>query len=322
MANYFTTKQKDGNLIWNNMNYIQQAYKGKNEPWMFFLTVFLVSGLFIFNIGFFLFYGGEIDVVEEQKKLMELIPSKNFWLAVNLLPFVILLGLLFVLVKYLHQRSILSLTTARNKIDWSRIMFSFALVVGITLITFAISYYLQPDLVKLQFDPVKFAVLFLISLLMFPIQIALEEYLFRGYLMQHIGIYIKNAWFPLILTSILFGIMHGANPEVAKIGWITMVFYIGTGLLLGIMTLMDDGLELALGFHFGNNLMAAILVTSSWSALQTDAIFIYTSEENTNTILDIILPVLMVYPLILYIMAKKYKWKNWKDKLFGSILEA
>jgi len=322
MANYFTTKQKDGNLIWNNMNYIQQAYKGKNEPWMFFLTVFLVSGLFIFNIGFFLFYGGEIDIVEEQKKLMELIPSKNFWLAVNLLPFVILLGLLFVLVKYLHQRSILSLTTARNKIDWSRIMFSFALVVGITLITFAISYYLQPDLVKLQFDPVKFAVLFLISLLMFPIQIALEEYLFRGYLMQHIGIYIKNAWFPLILTSILFGIMHGANPEVAKIGWITMVFYIGTGLLLGIMTLMDDGLELALGFHFGNNLMAAILVTSSWSALQTDAIFIYTSEENTNTILDIILPVLMVYPLILYIMAKKYKWKNWKDKLFGSILEA
>ena len=115
--------------------------------------------------------------------------------------------------------------------------------------------------------------------------------------------------------------MHGANPEVAEMGMITMVFYIGTGLLLGIMTLMDDGLELALGFHFGNNLMAAILVTSKWSALQTDAIFIYTSEEATNTISEIVLPVLIVYPIILLILSKKYGWKNWKERLFGSILE-
>lgn len=303
------------------MDYIQQAFKGKNETWMFFLTVFLVSGLFIFNIAFFIFFGGDIDIAEEQKKLLELVPSKNFWLAVNLVPFVILLGLLFLLVKFLHQRSLLSLTTARSKIDWCRVIFSFSLVVIITLITFAISYYVDPDLVKLQFDPIKFTILLIISLLLFPIQIGLEEYLFRGYLMQHIGFYVRNKWFPLILTSVLFGVMHGANPEVAKIGPITMIFYIGTGLLLGIMTLMDDGLELALGFHFGNNLLAATLVTSSWSALQTDAIFIYTSEEAANSTLEIILPVLIVYPIILLIMAKKYGWKNWKDKLFGSILE-
>lgn len=303
------------------MDYIQQAFKGKNETWMFFLTVFLVSGLFVFNIIFFIFFGGDIDIAEEQKKLLELVPSKNFWLAVNLIPFVILLGLLFVLVKFLHQRSLLSLTTARSNIDWNRVLFSFSLIVIITLIAFAISYYVDPDLVKLQFDPIKFTILLIISLLLFPIQIGLEEYLFRGYLMQHIGFYVRNKWFPLMLTSVLFGVMHGANPEVAKMGLITMVFYIGTGLLLGIMTLMDDGLELALGFHFGNNLLAATLVTSSWSALQTDAIFIYTSEEAANSTSDIILPVLIVYPIILLIMSKKYGWKNWKDKLFGSILE-
>ncbi len=302
------------------MNYIQQVFKGKNETWMFFLTVFLVSGIFIANIVFFIFFGGDIDLVEEQKKLLELVPSKNFWLAVNLAPFVILLGLLFILVKFLHQRSILSLTTARDKVDWGRVAFSFSLIVIITLITFSISYYADPGLIKLQFDPVKFTILLIISILLFPIQIGLEEYLFRGYLMQQIGFYVRNKWFPLILTSVLFGVMHGANPEVAEMGLITMVFYIGTGLLLGIMTLMDDGLELALGFHFGNNLLAAILITSSWSALQTDAIFIYTSEEATNSILEIILPVLVIYPIILLIMAKKYGWKNWKDRLFGSIL--
>jgi uncharacterized protein len=303
------------------MDYIQQVFKGKNETWMFFLTVFLVSGLFVFNVIFFIFFGADIDVAEEQRKLLELVPSKNFWLAVNLSPFVILLGLLFILVKFLHQRSLLSLTTARSKIDWSRVLFSFSLIVIITLITFAISYYMEPGLIKLQFDPLKFTILLIISLLLFPIQIGLEEYLFRGYLMQHVGFYARNKWVPLILTSVLFGVMHGANPEVAEMGSITMVFYIGTGLLLGIMTLMDDGLELALGFHLGNNLLAALLVTSSWSALQTDAIFIYTAEEATNSVSEIILPVLIVYPIILLIMSKKYGWKNWKDRLFGSILE-
>ena len=118
-----------------------------------------------------------------------------------------------------------------------------------------------------------------------------------------------------------FGLAHSANPEVAEMGYLVMIFYVGTGLLLGIMTLMDDGLELALGFHLGNNLMAALLITSDWSALQTDAIFRYTAEEATNTVAEIIMPVFIVYPIILLILAKMYKWTNWKDKLFGKVEE-
>lgn len=303
------------------MNYIQQAYKGENKVWMFIITTILVAGLFIGNLVFFLFFGDSIDVVEEQKKLMELIPSKNFWLAVNLIPFAVLLGLLFLLVKYMHQRSIKSLTTARKKIDWSRTAFAFFLIVGITIVTFAISYLVDPSEIELQFDPVRFTILLIISLILFPLQIGLEEYLFRGYLMQHIGLFAKNKWVPLLVTSVLFGVFHGANPEVAEIGYVVMVFYIGTGLFLGIMTLMDEGLELALGFHFGNNLLAAILVTANWSALQTDAIFKYTGEEPPSAVFEIIMPVLVVYPILLFIFAKKYNWNNWKNKLFGKIVK-
>ncbi len=301
------------------MNYIQQAYKGENKVWMFIITTILVAGLFIGNLVFFLFFGDNIDVSEEQRKLLELIPSKNFWLAVNLIPFAVLLGLLFLLVKYMHQRSIRSLTTARKKIDWSRAAFSFFLIAGITVVTFGISYYADSSEIEIQFDPVKFSILLLISLILFPLQIGLEEYLFRGYLMQHIGIFARNKWVPLIVTSVLFGVFHGANPEVAEIGYVVMVFYIGTGLFLGIMTLMDGGLELALGFHFGNNLLAAILVTANWSALQTDAIFRYTGEEPPSAMFEIVLPVIIVYPLLLFIFAKKYQWTNWSDKLFGKV---
>lgn len=145
--------------------------------------------------------------------------------------------------------------------------------------------------------------------------------MFRGYLMQHIGVIVKNRWFPLILTSILFGIMHSANPEVAEIGYFKMmIFYVGTGLLLGIMTLMDEGLELALGFHFGNNLLAALLITSDWSALQTDAIFKNTAEQGISSVTEIIAPVLIVYPIMLLILSKKYGWTNWKERLFGKVV--
>lgn len=301
------------------MNYLQQAYKGENDAWKVILTVLVVTGIFIGNLIFFLFFSDGIDMVEEQKKLLEFIPSKNFWLAFNLLPFAFLLLFLFLFVKFLHKRSLKSLTTGRDKIDWSRSVFSFTLIVVITLALFAYSYYSDPSQIELQFDPLKFTILVVVSLILFPLQIALEEYLFRGYLMQQIAIVVKNRWFPLIVTSILFGVLHGANPEVAEMGSIVMVFYIGTGLLLGIMTLMDDGLELALGFHLGNNLMAALLITSKWSALQTDAIFIYTAEEASNQISEILIPVLIVYPIILFILAKKYKWKNWKTNLLGNV---
>jgi hypothetical protein len=166
---------------------------------------------------------------------------------------------------------------------------------------------------------VKFAILLIISLILFPFQIGFEEYVFRGFLMQQIGVALKNKWMPLIITSVLFGVAHSANPEVAEMGYIVMIFYIGTGVLLGVMTLMDEGLELALGFHLGNNLMAALLVTSDWSALQTDAIFKYTSEQASQTIGEILVPVLFVFPIYIFILAKVYKWTNWKDKLFGKV---
>jgi hypothetical protein len=157
-------------------------------------------------------------------------------------------------------------------------------------------------------------------MLLFPFQIGLEEYLFRGYLMQQIGIIVKNRWFPLLFTSVVFGLFHSANPEVAQMGYGVMVFYIGTGLLLGIMTLMDESLELALGFHFANNLMAALLITSDYSAIHTDALFKYSGAENTtDTLNEMLVSIAIVYPIILYIFAKRYNWTNWKLKLTGKI---
>ncbi|HEX8562164.1 MAG TPA: type II CAAX endopeptidase family protein [Flavobacterium sp.] len=297
--------------------FIEQAYKGNNETWRVLLTTLLANGIFILNF-IVLFFMSDVQLAQAYETMKE-IPN-NLSLALNLSIFIPLLGVLFLMVALLHRRSILTLTTSRPKVDFGRFFFSFMLIVVLTVVTFAISYSMDSSTIEWNFKPGPFAVLLVLSLLLFPIQIGFEEYLFRGFLMQQVGIAVKNRWFPLILTSIVFGLFHVANPEVAEMGFGVMGFYIGTGLLLGIMTLMDEGMELALGFHFGNNLMAALLITSDYSALQTDALFRYTGAEDTgNMLTEMLVSIAITYPVILLILAKKYKWTDWVSKLTGKI---
>jgi ABC-type amino acid transport system permease subunit len=70
----------------------------------------------------------------------------------------------------------------------------------------------------------------------------------------------------------------------------------------------------------GNNLMAALLITSDYSAIHTDALFKYSGIENTSdTLNEMLVSIAIVYPIILYIFAKKYNWMDWKAKLTGKI---
>ena len=181
------------------------------------------------------------------------------------------------------------------------------------------SYYASPADFVVNFKPIPFLILVLISFTLLPIQTSAEEYIFRGYLMQGFANLAKNKWFPLVMTSVIFGTMHIANPEVQKLGYIIMIYYIGTGLFLGILTLMDEGMELALGFHAANNLIAALLITSDWSAFQTESILKDNSEPSAG--FEILVPVFIIFPILLFIFSKKYGWTNWKEKLTGKIEE-
>ncbi|MDC6389730.1 CPBP family intramembrane metalloprotease [Maribacter sp. PR1] len=298
--------------------YIEQAYKGDNASWKVILTTLISTGVFIVNFIFFLLISPE-DLEKTYELMKQLPPIVN--LVSNLAPFIFLLLVLILLVIFLHKRSFVSLTTARKKIDFSRLLFSASFTILLTVLFFAIGYGIDPEGVEWNFKPYKFLILVFASLILFPFQIGFEEYLFRGYLMQQIGVLVKNKWFPLLLTSVMFGLMHSANPEVAEMGYITMVLYIGFGLLMGIMTLMDDGIELALGFHLGNNLMAALLVTSDWSAIQADSLFKNTAESASGDIVqEMLLSVFVTFPLILFVLSKKYKWTNWKERLTGKVL--
>ena len=294
--------------------YIEQGYKGDIGLWKYF--VIPVGFIGFMAINYVLTINSPVNVEDAMATMIEQFGT-NLVLIMLLLPlvvgFFVVLGWTFLI----HRQSITSLTTSRVKIDWKRVFFAFFLWGGITVIFTLVDVFGNPDDYVWNFDLAKFIPLAIIAIALIPLQTSFEEYLFRGHMMQGLGILSKTRWVPLFVTSILFGLMHVANPEVEKLGIGLMVYYIGTGFFLGIMTLMDEGLELALGFHAANNLITALLVTADWTAFQTDSIFRDVSEPTLG--LDAFIPVFVVFPILLLIFAKKYRWTDWSGKLFGSV---
>ena len=306
--------------------YIKQVFKVENDWWLYLIGVIIVGistvigsiphTITLFTVAFS--ENADMNSIKEDPyALMSLIDS-NLNLFLMLLSFAIGLLALLLVVKFIHKQTINSLTTSRKKIDWRRFWFSFILWGFVTVIFIVIEFLSSPENYVLNFDLIPFLVLLSIAVIMVPLQTSFEEYLFRGYLMQGLGVLSKNRWVPLFITSIAFGLLHIANPEIEKIGYILLIHYIGTGFLLGIMTLMDEGLELALGFHAANNLIASLLLTADWTAFQTNSILKDVSDPSMGN-LEIIFPVFVIYPIILFVLSKKYNWTNWQKKLFGII---
>ena len=244
--------------------------------------------------------------------------SPNVTLTLMLMIFVFTMAGIIIVVRFLHKMKLKDIITSREKVDWKRIFFSFSIWALISLATTLSYYFASPENFVVNFKLIPFLILVVIAFTLLPIQTSSEEFIFRGYLMQGFGFVARNRWFPLLMTSAMFGLMHIMNPEVEKMGPVIMVYYIGTGLFLGIITLMDDGMELALGFHAANNIITALLVTSDWSALQSESILKDTSAPSVG--FEILIPIIIIFPTLIFIFSRKYHWTDWKEKLTGKIV--
>ncbi len=295
--------------------YIEQAYKSDFRVWKYLILPTGFIGLIVLNYIAILL--SPVGVEDSMQQLIEAWGA-NTVLVLAIVPLAIGLVIVLLWTKLVQGQSITSLTTSRAKIDWKRVLFAFLVWGIVTAMLTGVSVYLAPEDFAFNFKLGPFLILLIIGVLLLPLQTSFEEYLFRGHMMQGLGVLVKNRWVPLIVTSVLFGCMHLGNPEVEKLGYGIMLYYIGTGFFLGIITLMDEGLELALGFHAANNLVGALLLTADWTALQTDSIYRDISEPVLGW--DVLIPILVIYPILLFLFSKKYGWTSWKERLTGKVL--
>jgi len=254
-------------------------------------------------------------LAENPNDLTVLGVSSNTGLLMMLFPFIIALLAFILLVKPLNGRSLKKIINGTDSFRWNRFFIS-ALIWVIMSAIYLFGYLkADPSNFSMNNKSVTLIPLILISILLIPFQAAFEEILFRGYLMQGFTVLFRNRFFPLIFTSVLFGLMHGMNPEVKAFGfWAMLPQYVLFGLIFGIMTILDDGIEAAIGAHAANNAFLCIMMTNDSSALQTNALFV---QHNVYPWFELSTMVLMGV-LIIVVMNKIFEWNNFSE-IFGKV---
>lgn len=259
------------------MSFHHPKREGNDSFGYYILTVVIAAVTYILGsvpMGLVYFSTGElgdpIEVVEKHYGL-------NTTFVLLVLPLVLSFFAVLASVKWVHRFPVLSVFTTRKRFDFKRMFIAFGLWFAFSIVLFFVEW---NDNIQWNFEPTKFLGLLFVACLLLPFQCAVEELLFRGVLLQWMGKRMRPLWAIAVVTGVLFGLMHSANPEVIAIGYTVMIYYIFTGIFLGIIALLDDGLELTIGYHIANNLFVAVFVTNHWQAFQTDALFLDTNPPS------------------------------------------
>jgi len=198
----------------------------------------------------------------------------TYGLEMNLFPFIIGLLALWLFMKPLHQRSIQTVVNGGKKFRWNQFFTSYLVWIVLSAVYLVVSMQVFPGNFTLNNLSVTLIHVVIVSLLMIPFQAGFEEVLLRGYFMQGFAMATRKRWIAVVITAVIFALMHGFNPEVKAYGFMTaMPQYIVFGLVFGIMTILSDGTETSIGAHAANNAFLCIMVTNKDSALQTPAVF-------------------------------------------------
>jgi len=231
----------------------------------------------------------------------------NLGLALMLFPFILSFFTMVWIIRPLHNRSFGTVVNGGRKVRWGRMMFSAFVWIGISAVWLLYSVRNDPGNFTLNNTSGTLLILAVLSVFLIPFQAGFEEVLFRGYLMQGFAVLARNRWVPIVATSVLFGLMHSLNPEVKEYGFLTMIpQYMFFGLVFAVLTMLDDGIELAIGAHAANNVFISIFMTHKDSALQTPALYeqmeIFPWKDFTGLV--------MMSVVFVAIMAIVYRWKD------------
>lgn len=240
-------------------------------------------------------------------------PNLGFFLA--LLMFVGAFLALWLVVRMIHKRTLVSLINGYGKVRWNRFFFGLGLWTLFGVVIECVNYAFDPSVYHFQFELHSFLVLTLIALCLIPLQTSFEELFIRGYLMQGIGVLLGSRWGAALLSSAFFMALHLMNPEIGKFGTgIMVLYYFLVALFLAAITLLDEGLELAMGIHAATNLFGSIFVTFEGSALQTPAMFRLDAPNAGLMLVETIIAMVV----FTWLAARRYRWSD-LQRLLGPI---
>lgn len=214
---------------------------------------------------------------------------------------------IFISVRFIHGRPFKSLITPGQKINWKRLSFGFTFWFVIACLVSLFEAILYPDRYTVSFDPLPFLIFMVFALLLIPIQAACEELFFRGYLMQGLGLRIRGLIVLPLVSGLLFGALHLWNPEMTETNgsWLLAASYFLIGWFAALITLLDGGLELALGLHVANNLYTALVANYTVSALPSESVFMVNVIDPLYGLISLVIGLLVFFMLAFVIFPRE-----------------
>ncbi len=259
--------------------YFESAFR-VNHAWQSYLVtaVLTILGIILgnFPITIALWFNGDlVDTTRSTAQIMqETSLDSNLILAFSLLPFITGLAAFFLAYRTFHYPKFNILWNAILSIRWNRVFMAFLVWTVMIFLSEIVNYFVEPSAYSYHAPKLSYMLLLLVCFTLIPLQVAFEELIFRAYFMQGFCYSMKSKWISLFIASLLFALMHLANPEVVAYGVGTMfAYYMISGLMLGIFLIVGDGLELAFGVHVATNIYASCIMSYEHAALNTDALF-------------------------------------------------
>lgn len=299
------------------MKHLEYSFVGKNNLWRYIVFIVLIFAatntigslpISIISLIKSSYDPGVLSkIASDLNYLTNLGIDGNILLLLVLFPFIVGLATYIFLIKPMHSKHFLETITGNGSIRWNRVIISGTVWMILMAAYLFIYIGIDPSNFSVNNNSSSLFLLAIVSFLFIPFQASFEEVMFRGYMMQGFTTIIPNRLFPLAATSILFALMHTLNPEVKEYGFLSvMPQYLTFGLIFGILTILDDGIEAALGAHAANNIFLCIMVTQDSSALQTDAFY---KQHNFHPWIE--LGGLVISGIILILVLKKiFRWRG------------
>jgi membrane protease YdiL (CAAX protease family) len=206
----------------------------------------------------------------------------------------------WLVVRFLHGRPLMSLITSEKRIKLARIGWAGLVWTILLAITGVIGWFIFPKSIVYSLHLEEFLRFLPVVVLFVPIQCLTEELVFRGYLLQGLAPWLKSTWLLALVNGIAFGCMHIGAIEHADQA-LVVSSYVVVGVWLALYTISTNSIQCSLGVHIANNMFGFLVLGYEQFQFATSTVFVW---RHTQPLFELASAVLG--GLVLYLMIRKH----------------
>ena len=189
----------------------------------------------------------------QDSEVMDL--SDPFVFAFAMVTLILLIPALLLATRIIGAKPVGLLSSVAGRIRWRWLARCGVAAISIYTVAYGASFLVavaQGESLSPTLDMPRVTVLLVLTIVLVPLQSAAEEYVFRGYLMQAIGSWLRHPAFAILVPVPLFVLGHEYGP----LGMTDVAVF---AIVAGWLTWRTGGLEAAMALHIVGNVTAFTL---------------------------------------------------------------